>query len=91
MLGVKEERHCLSCRHYVHRAGLTLRLDQEQLYAYLRTMMPSVGENVNKNSGCPWQFTDQPLLAEIFLLTQDEEGYRQFIASYPEIFKEENQ
>ena len=69
---------------------MRLEPEQERPYTYLRAIMPSA-QVAGKKAGCPWQFTDQPFLAEVFLLTQDTKGYQQFITSFPEVFKEENQ
>lgn len=90
-LSLREARiYCRSSRNYAQGARLRLEPEQERLYAYLRAMMPSA-QVAGKKAGCPWQFADQPLLAEVFLLTQDTKGYQQFITSFPEVFKEENQ
>ncbi len=87
-LGKKEEHYCLSCRHYTKLAGFFPRLDQEKLYAYLRAMMPSFnGKKKNREGKCPWQLGDQPLLAEVFLLTEDVTSYEQFTTFFSNIFE----
>jgi len=75
-------------RNYAQRAGIEkLKEEQEQLYAYLREMMPPASSS-NGHEGCPWRLCDQVLLAQVFLLTGDQEVYEQFTRSFPNIFPE---
>jgi len=82
----REKSYCLSCRHYAGLAGLSPNLDQEIVYAYLRAMMPPARREENGKNGSPWLLSDQALLAEVFLLTEDADSYRQLVASFPNIF-----
>ena len=81
-------------RHYAFQAGITPSSQQENLYAFLREIMPlSFGEESKKggDGAFPWQLSDQPLLADVFLLTNDFFSYQRFTAHFPYIFKEEGE
>lgn len=86
LIGEKERNHCLACRRYAKSAGLSPGLEQERLYAYLRAMVPSGRWKESGGDGCPWGLCDQPLLAEVFLLTEDIASYQQFTGFFSNIF-----
>ena len=86
VLSHREEAYCRSYRDYVKLAGLISYSSQERLYAYLRVMMPPLERGNSSQGNYPWQLLDQPLLAEVFLLTKDLGDYEQFIDAFPHIF-----
>ncbi len=85
-LGLREARvYCRSSRNYAQGVGLRLEPEQERLYAYLRTMMPP-DSSTNGQKDCPWFLCDRELLAQVLLLTEDQETYEQFTQFLPNIF-----
>lgn len=81
----KQKICCRQCERYAGLAGFTLRSEQTQLYAYLRSQMPSPKEEY-PDGVYPWRLGDQPLLAEVCLLTGDGESYQRLERHFPHIF-----
>jgi hypothetical protein len=84
----RKEIYCRVCEHYAALANLALRPEQKYLYAYLRDIqLPSSSfPKDGEGSSYPWQLTDQVLLAEILLLTEDKEAYQKFTDFFSPIF-----
>jgi len=63
--------------------------EQEYLYAILREMVgnPNEGYDFPEGTVPVWTLSDEHLLAEVFLLTNDMTKRNSFMNAYPNIFK----
>lgn len=65
---------------------ISLSYKQTSLYAYLREL-PTDEEETSEGIS-PSKLTDQPLLAQVLLITEDLPQYNLFIKRWPHIFKD---
>lgn len=74
--------------NYAERARISLSPEQTFLYCYMRQQVNPNRAPVKKPVPVtkPWSVDDQPLLAEVLLMTGDTDNLHKFKAAYPVIF-----